>query len=110
VIAAGILGAAAVHRYDQPSRPATPEWTRACRAAIDATARLQQLEAVEIDQAMRSTWGAIAGVRVQPRPTLASDIARLKREADGATQNCLAPRSGVTGAEANGWRASAPVT
>jgi hypothetical protein len=91
VIAAGIGAAATTHRYDQVSSPATPEWTRACRAAIDVTARLQQLRGIEIDQAMYATWTAIGGRRVQPQPTLASNIARLQREADDATQDCVTP-------------------
>jgi hypothetical protein len=89
LIASTILAAAATHQFDQLSRPATPEWARACHAAIDANARLQQLRGVEIERAMQSTWATVAGLRAQTQPTQASNVARLQRNADDATQNCV---------------------
>ena len=91
VIAATILGAAVTHRYDQSSGPVTPHWIQACQAAIDATARLRQQHGIELDEAMQSTWALVAGVHVQPQPIDTSSIARLQRDADNKTRDCVTP-------------------
>jgi hypothetical protein len=90
-VAATVLGAAVTHRYDQWTRPATPPWIQACRAAIDATAQLQRRHGIEVDEAMQSTWALAAGLYVQPQPIDTSSIARFQRDADNKTRDCVTP-------------------
>jgi len=90
-VAATILGAAVTHRYDQWTRPATPPWIQTCRAAIEATAQLQRRHAIEVDEAMQTTWALAAGLHVQPQSIDTSSIAGLQRDADNKTRDCVAP-------------------
>jgi hypothetical protein len=90
-VAATILGAAVTHRYDQWSQPVTPPWIQACRPAIEAAAQLQREHGIEVDEAMQYTWALVAGVQVQPQPVDTSIIARLQRDADNKTRDCITP-------------------
>jgi hypothetical protein len=90
-VVATIFGAAVTHRYEQSTRPVAPPWIQACRAAIDATARLQREHDIELDEAMKSTWALAAGLPVQAQPIGTSSIAVLQRDADIKTRDCVSP-------------------
>jgi hypothetical protein len=91
VAAAVIVGASGMHWFDQSTRRAMPTWFAACEQAINTTAQLHRLQAVQLEQAMQLTWAAVAGMRSHAHTIDPSAIARLQRNADNAAARCVSP-------------------
>jgi hypothetical protein len=90
-VIAAALASVATYTLENVSRPSTPQWIRACREAIDTTARLHQAQARQLDQIMYETWSIIGGLHIKSSPINTSLEAQLQRDADNATSRCITP-------------------
>jgi hypothetical protein len=62
---AAVRASAATFTVERGSRPATPQWVRSCRVAIDATAQFHQAQAMQLNQIMYETWSIIGGLHIK---------------------------------------------